>query len=947
MKLRDFLEAVVPQTGVRIIARMKDGTDAKNRPFKYFQHLPCSTHEEAAQGISTLVKGTKSDVYYALASFKQSFHTNQKGKKVIRVRENVCKLKALWLDIDFKDGLSDHTQVVAALREFSNRTGMPMPSILVHSGNGLHAYWPFEEEIDGTRWQPLAEKLKTVCQEVGLASDHACTADACRVLRPVGGVNWKDPDNPKIVKGISTGKLFNIDTLETALFGQRTTGTHNLGEVPVYLRTVVGGNLKELQGGVGGRQSVESFFSEIIPKCGALRHAHESRGVDCSEPEWVGVLQILRHTSDGQLFVHEVSDGHADYTPEDTKEKFQQRLDNDAGPTLCSTFATYRPEICKACPHWNKIKTPLSLGEEKVAAVSGKEFPLKSWRPIPGNLGMERKMFDPATNQYFWEKKLARSWELKAASRAITDSHYSYTVISRLGDGRPVEVDLPGFMLGSPPDLKKTLAEAGSPLMQTELNEWMSLMTTWLQEIQKNRNVADAVDRMGWIEAHQTGKDGTDNINRVGFTAGTTSFLASGSKKTGLRISAEYQEIAKHYTPVGELSRWREAADFLCQQDNPAFTAMLASAFAAPIFGFTGMPGAMLTIVSTQSGVGKTSAMKVAQAVWGSPANGINSTTDTHLSVIRKVGFLKNLPVFWDEIRGQKSLENFYNTAFDVSQGKERTRLDSGAKMRTINSWKTMVVGASNESLFDYMAQAGGKSNAATARTFEIVVDPFVDLSRASYTAMFATLDSNYGGAGQVYASYLAQNHKSITDIVNRTYIKLTEEWKLNEGERFWAAVASVLLLGAQFASDCGLCDINISSLRTFLHDNVTRLRIRTKSSMLGTTPRELVIGYLQAHQDGQMVIDKFSPPSSTVQPIILSQPAHRLMIVRADDTVRFRKQDFIDWLKKSKNMTFPSIEEDMEQDLGMTTLNTKLAKGTKWELPKTRVLEVFFDDTV
>jgi len=940
MKLRDFLAAVMPQTGVRVIARTRIGTNKRNKPFTYFQHLPCNSHEQAQQAVTQLVKATDADVYYALATFNQAFHTNKKGKKVIRVRENVCKLKALWLDIDFKHGLSDHTQVVAALREFSNRSGMPMPSILVHSGNGLHAYWPFEEEIDGIRWQRLADRLKGQCQKFGIAADHACTADACRVLRPVGTINHKDPDNLKIVKAVASNRLFDVAVLEAALFGG--SDTDGLGATPDWVRTVVGGDTQELQGHVGARRDVESYFSEITTGCGVLKHAHESKGVDCSEPEWVAVLQILRFCKDGELFIHEVSSGHVGYDPEDTKEKYQQRLDNDAGPTLCSNFAGYRPEICSKCPHYNKIKTPLSLGEEKPATASGKEFPLKTWRPIAGHMGMERKMFDPASNQYYWEKKLSRSWELKAAARAISDAHYSYTVVSRLGSGRPIEIDLPGFMLGSPPDLKKTLAEAGAPLVQSELNEWMSLMSTWLQELQKSRKVGDAVDRMGWIEAMED-----KHIDRLGFTAGTSSFLRDGSQKTGLRISAEYQEIAKHYTPVGELSNWRRAADFITEQDNPAFTAVLASAFAAPIFGFTNMPGAMLTVVSTHSGVGKTSAMKVAQAVWGSPTNGMNSTTDTHLSVIRKVAFLKNLPIYWDEIRGQKSLENFYHTAFDVAQGKERTRLDSGAKMRTINTWKTMVVGASNESLFDYMAQQGGASNAATARTFEIVVDPFDDPTRASRNAMFGVLDTNYGVAGQKFAEYLAENDNKVQKTTAQLYERLYSDWKLNEGERFWAAICATLLLGAALANACGLTKINEKTLSVFLRDNVTRLRVRTNSSMLGSTPRELVIGYLQAHQDGQLVIDAFPTPGQTGLPQMISQPHSRLMIVKGGDMVRIRKQDFTDWLRKSKNLTFSAIEEAMGTDLQMRQLSTKLAGGTKWELPKSRCLELVFDDSV
>lgn len=941
MNLLDFLNAVVPTQGVGIAARMRTGQKPNGKEFYYFQHLPCNDHTQMQQAIKQIVKATKSNVYFALASYKQGFHQNSKGKKVIRVRQNVNKLKALWFDIDFKDGLSNPTEVVAALRGFSSRTGMPVPSILVHSGNGIHAYWPFDREIGFEEWHTLAEALKSAGKADGLAADLACTADPCRVLRPVGSVNWKDPENPKVVKGSTTGQLFNPDDLRTALLGGCAAHEETLGEVPAFLRGVVDtGSIESLSGQHYSGSAVEHFWTEITKSCGVAKYYQESGGEDCSEPEWTAALQLLRHCTDGQLYIHDVSNKHPDYDAQETNDKFQQRLDNDAGPTLCETFHGYREDICKVCPHFRKIKTPLSLGEEKAPTVSGKEFPLRSWRPIEGNLGMERKMFDPTSNQYFWEKVLKRTWELKAASKGLNDGVYSYTIVTKLGQSNPVEIDLPGSFLGSLPDLKKCLAEAGCPLPQAETGPWMELMSTWLQEIQKARNVHDAVDRLGWME-----KVDGDRVDRVGFTAGDTCYMSDGVVKTGLRVAAEYKEIAKHYTPRGEYARWRATADFLAEQNIPAFTAILASSFAAPIFGYTNMPGAMLTIVSTQSGLGKTSAMRVAQAVWGSPSNGMNSTTDTHLSVIRKVAFLNNLPVYWDEIRGQRSLENFYHTAFDVAQGKERTRLDSGAKLRTVNSWKTMVIGASNESLFDFMAQQGGASNAATARTFEIVVAPFDDPTRASRNAMFGALDSNYGHAGQEYSKFLALNEDRIHSMTTETYEKLYGSWQLCEGERFWAALCSSLIVGARLASEAGIVNIDIKTLSAFLKENITRLRIRTQSSMLGTTARELVIGYLQAHQDGLMTIDSFPTRGQTSQPIVQSPPNARLMVVRAGEVLRFRKQDFVDWLRKSKNITFSAVEEDMVNTLQMREPNTKLAAGTKWELPKTRCVEVVFND--
>lgn len=948
MKLSEFLTAVVPDDGKLIIARMAEG-QRNGKTFKYFKHIVCGDHEQAKQAIARLAKANV-DTYYALASFKQGFHKNSKDKTVVRTHDNVYKLKALWLDIDFKGGLSTTTEVVAALREFCNGTRMPAPSILVHSGNGLHVYWPFTHPVSKERWQALVDAFKRSVAEQGLQADLACTADPARVLRPIGTRNFKDPANPKpVLPKYASGKLHDPTELERVLGVGTEAASLEYVDVPVYLHENNDrGNASvnnDLSGGLesfNGRTQVESFIPNIAKHCGVLAHIAESHGEDCSEPEWTATLQLAKHCADGELYYHALSDGHPDYTPEDTREKWEQRLENEAGPTLCDTFASFRPEICKACPHRNKIKTPLSLGEEEVVPVDAKEFPLTTWRPAENHMGMERKMFDPGSKQYFWEKVLTRSWELVGASSDLLSGAYTLSIGCRLGNAEPVHIDISGRLLGDTHALKKELGENGVPIKQSEVTHWITLMTTWLEQLQQKRNIGKSVSRLGWIEARD---DSAEGVSVKGFTAGDSSFYPTGDPDTNLRIAAEYREIARHYLPTGSLENWQDAANFLCDQNNPAFTAILASAFATPLFGFTGMSGATMTIVSTKSGLGKTSAMKTAQAVWGSPTRGLNSTSDTYLSIIRKAAFLKNLPIYWDEVRGESALESFSKTAFDIAQGKERTRLNTNAEMREVNDWKTMVVGASNESIFDFMGSSGGQSDAPAARTFEVEVEPFIDPTRASRNAMFGLLDNNYGRAGQKYAEYIARNQVALATTVRKAFESLYTEWGFHEGERFWCAVVASLLVGASAARNAGLCSIDTKRLKGYLRDRVAVLRHRSGQILAGSSAREILIAYIQAHQDNQLIIDRFPAAGDTSDPMIESPPRNKLMIVRAGNVYRFVKQDFTKWLKASMHMTWSSLEKEMIVKLNMQQLNTVLAAKTKWQLPKARVVEVVLDD--
>lgn len=81
------------------------------------------------------------------------------------------------------------------------------PTIMVHSGNGLQAWWLFNEpwlfDSDDERLTAIAlstawgATIKEVARRAGCEVDSV--HDLARVLRIPGSLNWKDPDNPKPV----------------------------------------------------------------------------------------------------------------------------------------------------------------------------------------------------------------------------------------------------------------------------------------------------------------------------------------------------------------------------------------------------------------------------------------------------------------------------------------------------------------------------------------------------------------------------------------------------------------------------------------------------------------------------------------------------------------------------------------------------------------------------
>ncbi len=948
MELKEFLSAIVPN-GVMVVARKVQRQNAGGETYSTFSHRIAKLHGDAATAIEEMAAG-REDVYYAMASYKQGFHDGpidkktQKPKKQLRVRTNVEALKALWFDIDFKGEYPDAKTAVLALRAFTQQTALPAPSILVGSGNGMHAYWPFDEVVTVDRWQQLADALKAAAIDTKFANpelkptsiDLGCTIDACRVLRPPGTWNWKDPQNPKEVKLLfNNGALYPFEQLAAALMPWMQSGKR-VGKAKVL--SAAGDVNDDLTGGTISRQETPSSFDTIIKNCGVARHIAETHGKGASEPEWVATLQLLKHCDDGTMWVHPVSDGHAEYDADKTDKKFEQRVANSAGPTLCQTFQTYHSSICAKCPHNGFIKTPLQLGHEDQKPIDGMP---PGWRVSPDRKGVERLMIvdvGEGKTEKEWMRVLRYIPSNLRATRSVVTQRYEVTFDVEMQNSKAWAMHVPGSALGNPRKLTESLADMGVVLKEKETKNFIDLMATWLSGLQAARRIADVTEQLGWL--------GHDE-KVVGFSCGPTTFYADGRTRNDVRAAREFSAVAKFYEPRGGLEPWKRVAAFIADQNNPAFTAILAASFGAPLLKFTGLSGGVLSIVSTASGVGKSSVLKCSQSVWGSPTHGVNAVDDTPKSVARKLGFLNNLPAYWDELRGRKTIDDFVTLAFQITQGKEKTRLDSSATLRDIQTWETLLVVASNESILEAMARSSGGTDAGVVRTFEMFVEPFATTrNRAEITLLFEQLGQNYGHAGRIYAQYLATHADEVSKRVQEMFRRLATAGNMAAQERFWFAIVASLIVGAELAQKVGLLNIDIKKLLAYLLVTIQRLRGRSTEALSAVEPAELLAAFMAAYQDRALLVAKFptgKQNSKSYIPDVLSVPRSDKVVYHMSQTeerVRFPIAEMARWLE-SRSLPSGTILRRFKSELNATELRFRLGMCTKWELPPQRCMEI------
>lgn len=142
--------------------------------------------------------GKQADTWVSMATYSTPGES--------RSQKNAGRLCALWLDIDAHEGSEYKSveDVKTALNDFLHNTGLPKPSLLHCTGYGIHAIWTFTQAIPKSEWQLVAAKLQNLTQRLNLGADPI-TADAARILRVPGTMNFRSPDEPKQAELEETG----------------------------------------------------------------------------------------------------------------------------------------------------------------------------------------------------------------------------------------------------------------------------------------------------------------------------------------------------------------------------------------------------------------------------------------------------------------------------------------------------------------------------------------------------------------------------------------------------------------------------------------------------------------------------------------------------------------------------------------------------------------------
>ncbi|MDA8128091.1 MAG: DUF5906 domain-containing protein [Betaproteobacteria bacterium] len=206
-----------------------------------------------------------------------------------RKAENVRQARAFWVDLDCGvgkasegKGYSTKREAAEALSVFRQATGIPAPSAVVDSGNGLHVYWILDAPVSAEEWKPAAAKLKALAAKHSLLADPSRTSDLASVLRVPGTMNWKEPAQPKPVKLKYLGGSTSWAALKTIL---EATSNETPGGTP--------GNLGDLTAGMATNCSPMQETPENVERVRSMLAAIPA---DCGRDEWRNIVWAVLST---------------------------------------------------------------------------------------------------------------------------------------------------------------------------------------------------------------------------------------------------------------------------------------------------------------------------------------------------------------------------------------------------------------------------------------------------------------------------------------------------------------------------------------------------------------------------------------------------------------------------------------------------------------------------
>lgn len=829
------------------------GGGMRGRPFKELHEFMDFVQYAAAK------PGTYKEIFYCLSTQKERGRQIHNRWTAHRHASKALLLKAIWIDVDVgkEKDYPTLTDALTAVTVFLKDASLPAPSAIVLSGGGVHVYWISDKPLSVGQWRPYAEGLKAEVLRVKLCKDAGVITDCARVLRVPGTFNNKIAGNPRPVKVVHLGGSYDfavepgltrlvtlappapvapVTSAVTAAFALPDAFKH--GPAAAFSALDPTNPAENLAAGIGRANSdLPLDPAEVIKGCTHFRDCAVNHGTGQSQGLWALTLLASSWFEDGERWAHYFSKGYPTYNRDETSKKYAEKLrykaERDLGWPSCHAFEGEGAK-CKTCPFYNKLRSPLNLAERAVppeppppsiqqqADAEELDLPDGYTTNSDGCIveavdKMDRDGNSETVYVPLFQCRL-RNFRAQAGDRRLLFE----TSLDRERWG-PVNIS-EGIDLVNETSIIKALRQFGvkpNPRDTSNARRIITFMTSFMAKLDAAKERQLSVP-FGWLRADDSG------ALPIGFAYGGRVCMNDGSERVA---GYSDQQLERFYKPKGSPDPWWELLHMVTAQRHPALETIIASSFAAPLSFATGLYNGVICSWSPESGARKSTSIAIGAAVWGCPKLTKERPKSSQKGILKKLGLIKALPVYWDEINKESKMDEVQDILGDVTEGAGGTKLNSNRDITGYDEWQTLMQVGANKSLVENVFRTAKGTDAQLQRVFEYKVEKRAGTEKShEIDRKLNSLDYNYGHMGLSYSKKLGTDTARIDKMVLDALDRFSTEVAMQPEERFRCAIAATIYVGAVLANELG-CDFHVDDIWEFMKARFIEQRGTIKKS--------------------------------------------------------------------------------------------------------------------
>ena len=723
--------------------------------------------------------------------------------------DDICTITTLYADIDIKGSAHAQTALPSSIDEaigFLNQLPL-QASIIVDSGNGIHAYWLLDRpyKIQNTEQKEFVSSvlkgwgnyINFKAKERGWKLDNV--SDLARILRAPGSVNHK-LQNGSFCKVIaSNDERYHLSNFENHLE-----------------------KFKEMRKRILSEKHDGGDPNRVIENCDFIGYC-KNNAKHLPEPYWYAMITNLALTKNGSAIIHELSKPYPKYSTLETDNKINRSIKEKKPHTCqyihenlgfeCRKECNVKAPVVYATPNKNqqiiellqknsitsdeifshknmklcafakahmpaeyarlksKIKGKVNLRDfEKAVCYESKQinldYPQKSKKTVHlSGLNLDG-IKEPSGWDISMEHGIRKINYSKEGNILLTvcpsilviskrfeniDDESEKVEISFFRNGKWKHIIAPRSSIFNRSAIIK-YADAGLPISSDSAVEVIKYLWDFENENINTIPFANSIARIGWV-----GK------NFFPYSTNQDIIFETECK--------ESNDMIKSTVEHGSFDIWKKHA--LSARKNCFARFLLAASFASPLLELLNHR-VFFVHIWHDSKSGKTAAIKLGVSVWGSPNKLMGSFNATSVGLERMAGILKHLPLAIDELQvlneRKMSIENII---YSLGNGIGRLRGAKDGGMQNTTSWRNIVITSGEQPMSKESSNDG-----VLTRVLELYAKPTDNTQFAHELHLIS--ESNFGFAGKIFIKFLINQVMSKKEKLKSDFDSLVHEIKLS-----------------------------------------------------------------------------------------------------------------------------------------------------------------------